>query len=230
MPINFPDGVLCREPGSRRRAPLQPPATWDGRGYETARDTDLLAAWRTLREHPAAVASRITRATRVRGVARYSDRGAARPHLTAGAFAASEHCTLRVGEHYPAELNPSGASARSAKRARAAAGPGLRLLRGASWAAATELEALEAAAQAGAEGEGSASEVVEGEEGAEEGAAGRRADGSRRDRDDGDGEGDGEEDGLEEDEDAILGDENGFDGFEDGGDDLDSGGEDEPEY
>ena len=111
MPINFPDGVLCREPGSRRRAPLQPPATWDGRGYETARDTDLLAAWRTLREHPAAVASRITRATCVRGVARYSDRGAARPHLTAGAFAASEHCTLRVGENgssfggaFPGEL------------------------------------------------------------------------------------------------------------------------------
>jgi len=239
MPISFPDGVMCKPPELRRYPPLAPPLGYFGRGTLPAHpgvspaDAEMLDVWRRIRQHPASLACSIPVAQRATDVVRYSDRYTAATAPNAS-FAKSPYCRLRSGVHYPAELNPSGAKAKSTKRSRSSAG---ETLQGASWAADDELEVLEAAAQAeDAERDGSGSEA-EGEDGERRRKRGGRFDDAEPPEEGAEGEeaDDDDDDYPEEEEegDDILGDEGGFafdTGFEDGMDDADSGGEEEPTY
>ena len=79
MPINYPDGVACKEPEARRYPPLAPPLGYFGRGTLpahpelTPEDAEMLGVWRRLRPHPVSTASRILSTQRSTDIARDSE-------------------------------------------------------------------------------------------------------------------------------------------------------------
>jgi len=139
VPINYPDGMECKPAPEGSFPELAPPHGFQGQGLLpaphllSAADKQAVAFFRQIYEHPDASVYRVSHCVASREFARYSDRYLGAPPGTG--FSKSPQFSLRVGEHYPAELNPGAVRAaqrKQAKRGRSARPP--HSLHGVSWA------------------------------------------------------------------------------------------------